>query len=173
MTLFVNSSESQTSKEKLSKKERKLKSLEVSKGGCPWVAATTIERRKPSDLIGVVTYGFRGLFGKNKILIVDYNCPPTVKNISLSQTEIISCRTNSNTCSEKQLIEVLTEATDPENDFLTYSYTVTGGKIVGDGAKVVWDLSGVAPGIYTITVGADDGCGICGPTMTKTVKIIE
>src|ERR1700682_5552236 len=31
---------------------------------------------------------------------------------------------------------------------LTYKYTATGGKIVGDGTSVVWDLSGASPGRY-------------------------
>jgi membrane-associated protein len=63
--------------------------------------------------------------------------------------------------STNRQIEVLTTALDPENDPLTYVYTVTAGRIIGRGHKVVWDLSGVAPGTYEITVGADDGCGIC------------
>jgi len=73
--------------------------------------------------------------------------------------------------STNKLIDVSTTAVDPENDPLTYNYTVTAGKIIGDGRRVVWDLSGVAPGTYEITVGADDGCGICGQTQTKTVTI--
>ena len=68
-------------------------------------------------------------------------------------------------------VSVTTLATDPENDVLTYNYSVTGGRIVGTGATVTWDLTGVSPGTYTITAGVDDGCGICGKTMTKTVVV--
>ncbi len=64
-----------------------------------------------------------------------------------------------------------TEAGDPENDVLTYNYTVSGGTIIGQGAKVVWDLTGVEAGTYTITAGVDDGCGVCGTTKTETVVI--
>jgi hypothetical protein len=68
-------------------------------------------------------------------------------------------------------ISVQTVAVDPENDVLTYQYTVSGGKIVGQGANVVWDLTGAAPGTYTITAGVDDGCGICGRTKTQTIVV--
>jgi hypothetical protein len=54
---------------------------------------------------------------------------------------------------------------------LTYNYTVSGGKIIGSGAEVIWDLSNALIGTYTITGGVDDGCGICGATKTKTVVI--
>ena len=68
-------------------------------------------------------------------------------------------------------ISVATSAVDPENDVLTYNYRVTGGQIVGTGAKVVWDLTGAEPGTYSITAGVDDGCGICGKTVTRTVIV--
>ena len=68
-------------------------------------------------------------------------------------------------------IRVRTVATDPENDVLTYQYTVSGGKIIGTGAEVVWDLANTPVGTYTITAGVDDGCGICGKTVTKMVTI--
>lgn len=34
---------------------------------------------------------------------------------------------------------------------LKYRYSITGGRIVGDGRKIEWDLLGVPPGTYTIT----------------------
>jgi hypothetical protein len=68
-------------------------------------------------------------------------------------------------------IEVITSAADPEADVLTFSYVVSGGRIVGAGAKVLWDLTGIAPGRYTITVGVDDGAGIVGERKTRTVTV--
>lgn len=68
-------------------------------------------------------------------------------------------------------ISVETIAFDPDNDPLTYQYTVSGGKIIGQGAKVVWDISGLQPGNYTITAAVDDGCGFCGMTQTKTLVV--
>lgn len=77
------------------------------------------------------------------------------------------------TCADSTSVNVTTTAVDPENDVLTYNYTVSGGRIVGTGANVQWDLSGAAPGSYTITAGVDDGCGLCGKTETRTITIAE
>jgi hypothetical protein len=75
------------------------------------------------------------------------------------------------TCNDATTVTVATTAVDPENDVLTYNYTVSGGRIVGTGANVSWDLSGLQPGTYTITAGVDDGCGLCGQTQTRTVTV--
>lgn len=71
----------------------------------------------------------------------------------------------------KKEISVSVIANNAANDVLTYGYTVSYGKIVGKGDKVVWNLSGAAIGIYKITAAVDDGCGYCGKTVTKTVVI--
>lgn len=56
---------------------------------------------------------------------------------------------------------------------MIYDYKVSGGKIIGQGANVVWDLSGVKPGTYTITAAVDDGCGLCGKSIIRTVVVKE
>jgi hypothetical protein len=58
------------------------------------------------------------------------------------------------------LVDVLTTASDPENDPLTCQYVVSAGKIIGRGAKVKWDLSDAPIGTHRILVGTDDGNGI-------------
>jgi hypothetical protein len=62
-------------------------------------------------------------------------------------------------------------AVDPEGDVLTYDYNITAGQIIGTGAKVVWNLTGVKSGTYSITVGVDDGAGIVGRTITKSITV--
>lgn len=99
-----------------------------------------------------------------------------VDSVSLSDEVItLPCpagtRSRSGQCNDRATIDVTTRATDPEGDPLVYNYTVNGGRIVGSGANVQWDLSGAQPGTYTVTVGVDDGCGICGRTETKTIRI--
>jgi len=44
------------------------------------------------------------------------------------------------------------DANDPGGDTLAYHYSVTRGRIVGRGASVTWDLSGVDGGLQTATV---------------------
>ncbi len=91
-------------------------------------------------------------------------CPKaSVENLILSEAEI--------TIGKIELIQIYTYTSNPNNDALTYNYTVSGGKIIGKGEKVIWDLSNVKAGTYTITAAVDDGCGFCGKTVTKTITI--
>lgn len=109
--------------------------------------------------------------------IREYNGFADVVSLDLSEYEAIArCDTNDFLpgCLDSDMkISVAVNAVDPENDVLTYEYTVSGGKIIGQGKQVVWDLSDVKPGAYKIEVGANDGCGICGSTMTKTIVVRE
>jgi len=91
------------------------------------------------------------------------NMPANVTDFLLSATEVEA--TNS------KRISVTTVAMDPENDVLTYTYTISAGQISGVGARVVWDLTGVSPGTYSISVGVNDGVGIIGKTMSKSVVV--
>jgi len=102
-----------------------------------------------------------------------------VTNLTLSETVVTGrCAPGfrpreGTTCSDDMEVGVTTTAVDPENDVLTYNYTVSGGRIVGQGANVSWDLTGAQPGTYTITAGVDDGCGVCGTTQTRTITVAE
>lgn len=126
------------------------------------------------NILRTIVVVFKEIFGIKRKPVY---CPPpaSVTNLTLSKTEVVStCAADGKSCSDNiQRIEVFTEAFDPEDDLLTYNYVVSGGKIVGKGAKVVWDLSGVKPGTYLITAGVDDGCGVCGRTETKEIKVLE
>ena len=59
-------------------------------------------------------------------------------------------------CSDENIITVSTEVKDKNNDALTYKYDVTGGRIVGSGSQVQWDLSDIQPGTYVVTVRVRD-----------------
>lgn len=103
-----------------------------------------------------------------------------VDSVTLSNTEVvIPCPAGTRpaegtTCPEGSTINVATRASSTDaTDVLTYNYTVSGGRIVGSGANVTWDLSGARPGTYTITAGADNGCGVCGTTKTETITVRE
>lgn len=105
------------------------------------------------------------------------NIPAVINSVNLSATTIkLGCpagTVSESGCNDSRTINVTTSASDAENDVLTYNYTVSGGRIVGTGANVQWDLSGATAGTYTITTGVDDGCGVCGQTNTQTVTVAE
>lgn len=131
--------------------------------------------RTSSDPHGFFFQAFIGRRNKRQEDII--NKPANVTALSVSDSTItLGCPPGQiagagASCNESTTVSVTTTASDPENDILTYNYTVSGGRIVGSGANVSWDLSGVAPGSYTITAGVDDGCGLCGQTQTQTVTV--
>jgi hypothetical protein len=118
-------------------------------------------------------------FGTDELRVCNWvNIRANVEDLVLSANEITAeCdeapAQNKNRSGGIKKISVTTVARDAENDVLTYNYTISGGKIVGQGANVVWDLTGVKPGIYTITASVDDGGGVGGQTKTQTVIIKE
>jgi hypothetical protein len=189
-------------------------SVPAERNGCGWISSSVTEREKPSDLAGLVVYGFRGIFGKNISYTAHYDCPPVIESVvltknarlntfrtsttphgsnpsgrngfrtSVSENEnavpvideiIFDRRTINAGCTAENCgtIKVKVRATDPENDPLTYNYTASGGRIIGHGSEVIWDLRGVEPGDYTITVTVDDGCGVCAEPKTETVRVLE
>jgi len=131
--------------------------------------------RTSSDPHGFFFQAFIGR--RNKRQEDKVNGVANVTALSVSDSQIkLGCEpgfkpAEGEVCNESTTVSVTTTAVDPENDILTYNYTVSGGRIVGSGANVSWDLSGVAPGTYTITAGVDDGCGLCGQTQTQTVTV--
>lgn len=102
-------------------------------------------------------------------------CPPpaSVRNLTLSKTEIGNCLGNTSCSETNHLIQILTETNQDKDAVVTYVYEVTGGKIIGKGAQVEWDLSNEKTGIYKITAWIDDGCGYCGQSVTKEIKVVE
>jgi hypothetical protein len=103
-------------------------------------------------------YGFREY---------DTYMPADVENIILSKNQIDLV------CSKEKTISVETQVKNPEEETLVYDYIISGGKIIGSGEKVVWDLSNVKAGNYTITAKVDNGCGFCGNIVTKKVTVVE
>jgi outer membrane protein OmpA-like peptidoglycan-associated protein len=76
------------------------------------------------------------------------NRPPTA-TLSIERSPIQPGERTGVTCN----------GSDPDNDPLTYSYTVTGGQIVGSGSNVQFDSAGLQPGTYTVTCTVNDGRG--------------
>lgn len=79
-------------------------------------------------------------------------------------------RSKSSFCQEdERKIMILTFSPSAEKNGWDYYYFVTGGKIIGEGAKVVWDFSVARPGNHSITVGVGKDGVIKGNLITKNV----
>jgi hypothetical protein len=89
-------------------------------------------------------------------------CPPTN---SLPTEDSLSCNDN-------MLVTVKTSVKNAEN-VSRYNYSTSGGHIVGKGAIIAWDLSGVRPGNYTITVDIEVSSKNLGKSLTKNIEVKE
>jgi outer membrane protein OmpA-like peptidoglycan-associated protein len=76
------------------------------------------------------------------------NRPPTVTVTGDRPTVLVGER-----------VRFTASCTDPDGDPLTYTWRTNGGQIVGAGAAVQLDTTGLAPGAYTVTVRCEDGRG--------------
>ena len=88
------------------------------------------------------------------------NTGPTVSSVSTSISSILRpCPPNTRTtCTPTgNEVQLTANASDPDNDQLLYTWSVTGGRLSGEGKTVTWDLTGVANGTYTATVEVNDG----------------
>jgi hypothetical protein len=56
-------------------------------------------------------------------------------------------------------VTVHVNASDPDNDTLTYSYTASSGTVEGTGPDARFNTSGLAEGTYTVNAKVDDGKG--------------
>src|SRR6201991_4661090 len=103
------------------------------------------------------------------------NQAPTV-NVSASMSSVLRPCTPpavSSSCTPTgSEVQLTANATDPDNDTLLFTWSVTGGKITGEGRTVTWDLTGVANGSYTANVEVNDGNQHVVPAST-TVTVAE
>jgi hypothetical protein len=97
-----------------------------------------------------------------------------VLDLLLDRTEVSTNCSSTDVNDEKTcIVAIAARYTFTLDDVLTFEYKVSGGKIIGKGERVLWDLSDVKPGTYTITATVDDGCGFCGKPLTKVVTVSE
>jgi outer membrane protein OmpA-like peptidoglycan-associated protein len=71
----------------------------------------------------------------------------------------ISCSTDHSSVVAGEHAQITATASNPDNVPLTYSWRANGGQIIGSGASVSFDSSGLAPNRYTVMGHVDDGRG--------------
>ncbi len=84
-----------------------------------------------------------------------------------NQPPVISCAPERNPIDAGQKVNIVSTASDPDGDPLTFSYVTSGGQISGTGPTASFDSTGLAPGNYSITCTADDGRGGRTPAPTS------
>ncbi len=77
------------------------------------------------------------------------NMPPVCSGVTAANADVYI----------NDSVALMANASDPDGDVLTYTWTSTGGRIVGSGANVTFDATGAAEGSYTVTAQVSDGFG--------------
>ncbi|HLA10645.1 MAG TPA: hypothetical protein VJ023_08615 [Pyrinomonadaceae bacterium] len=111
----------------------------------------------PHGFIGQFWIGHRNA----RALPAPPNQPPTVSVSASTASLFLPCPEGTRpvdcTPSTSMEIQLTADARDPDNDTLLYTWSVTGGRLSGEGRAVTWDLSGVQEGTYTASVEVNDG----------------
>jgi hypothetical protein len=86
-----------------------------------------------------------------------------------------SCGKDENGVTKKDnlLITVKPLVRNPKNTQVFYEYKVTGGRILGQGREVLWNLDGARPGVYTITAWIRGERRVSVETKTESVTVTE
>src|SRR5207253_7876797 len=105
------------------------------------------------------------------------NTPPRVELKASAENLTLACKngeTSTNCAGDaEQTVKLKATSSDPDGDNVLYTYSVTGGKVRGNAGSVftaeandeaLWDLGGVGPGTYTVSLEVDDGCGCIAST---------
>jgi hypothetical protein len=82
------------------------------------------------------------------------NQPPTIKLDSDAQV-VTLCPDAESTANPR--VRLKAQGYSPEGKPLRYRWTVSGGRLEGDGTDVVWDLSDAQPGVYNAAVTVESG----------------
>jgi hypothetical protein len=104
-----------------------------------------------------------------------------IEKIELNKNEIIiGCEPNNKiysehlTCPDDDgIVKVKTSVNNPKSIALSYIYSVSGGQIIGSGAEISWNLKGVRPENYTITVEIKGKRRVSSEIKSKKIKVIE
>jgi len=95
--------------------------------------------------------------GSGVVLRFGFAAPPPPPN----HPPVAACSANPTSvfAGSGDSVQIHVNASDPDNDTLTYSYTATGGTVDGTGPDARWSSTGLSVGTYTVNAKVDDGKG--------------
>lgn len=92
------------------------------------------------------------------VLVINYGCKKDEDEKENKSPVVSSVLVTPNSVSPGGTATVTVQASDPDGDAITYSYTPSGGAITGNSSTVTWTAP-VIPGSYSVTVTVNDGKG--------------
>jgi len=105
--------------------------------------------------------------------------PPPAPPPPANKNPTVACEIERSTILPGEKVGVRAAGSDPDGDPLTYSWSTTGGQIVGVGPSVTFDSTALAaPGSATITVRCQDGRGgeassTCNVNVQAPKRVVE
>jgi len=69
----------------------------------------------------------------------------------------VTCTASQSSINKGETTAIQAKAFDPDGGTLTYSWSVSGGRVVGSGENVTFDSTGLASGNYMVTATVSDG----------------
>ena len=90
--------------------------------------------------------------------------PPTIS--LMAEPSVIKA------CADEGRVQLTTNGRS-ETGRLRYRWSVNGGRLRGDGPSPMWDLAGVAPGVYQAIVDVDDGDVNCVAFSSISVVVLD
>jgi outer membrane protein OmpA-like peptidoglycan-associated protein len=94
-------------------------------------------------------------------IVLRFGLPHEAPPAPVNHPPVAACTANpvSVFAGSSDTVAIHVDASDPDNDPLTYSYTATGGSVDGSGPDARWTAGSSAPGSYTVTAAVNDGRG--------------
>jgi outer membrane protein OmpA-like peptidoglycan-associated protein len=94
-------------------------------------------------------------------IVLRFGFPNATPPPPANRSPVAACSANPTSvfAGSNDVVTVHVDASDPDNDPLTYSYSATSGTVSGTGPDARWNSSGLNPGTYTVNVKVDDGKG--------------
>lgn len=90
--------------------------------------------------------------------------PPTIS--LMAEPSVIKA------CADEGRVQLTTNGRS-ETGRLRYRWSVNGGRLRGDGPSPMWDLGGVAPGVYQAIVDVDDGDLNCVAFSSISIVVLD
>jgi outer membrane protein OmpA-like peptidoglycan-associated protein len=100
----------------------------------------------------------------------EVDCSTDIEVLKRNQPPTISCAPTSTAITQGESTKISATASDPNNDQLTYSWTVNETKLAATGPQVTFGSEGRQPGKYTVTAVVSDGEETASCTSTVTVQ---